>query len=161
MEDKLKYKVISQLEAGLQPRDIAEDTGASYSSVLRLKNQFEQAKLNGTVSQLIDSDKLLIEQVGEELSLNNIDKVTKGLDGLEQLSTEFQKTALALNTQVKSLLLSAEHPSELQVFADILCQLQTSFINKNMTQVNVQNNFGNSDAPKYTKFLSDKPGGGQ
>ena len=158
MEDKLKYKVISQLEVGVQPRDIAEDTGASYSSVLRVKNQFEQAKLNGTVSQLIDSDKLIIEQVGEQLGVDNVEKITKGLDGLEQLSTELQKTALALNSQVRSFLLSAEHPSELQVFADIICQLQSSFINKNMTQVNVQNNFGNSDAPKYTKFLGDKPG---
>lgn len=159
MEDKLKYKVISQLEAGTPPRDISEDLGVSYSSVLRLKTEFESAKINGTVAKLVDVDRLLIEQAGELLPNADVEKVTKGLDGLETLSCELQKTALALNNQVKSMLLSAEHPSELQVYTDIICQLQTSFINKNMTQVNVQNNFGDSGTPKYTRFLSDKPGG--
>lgn len=159
MEDKLKYKVISQLEAGIPPRDIADDLAVSYSSVVRIGAQLKEAKLNGTVAKLIDVDKLLIEQVGEQIPEADVNKLTKGLDGLEMLSCELQKTAVALNNQVKSMLLSSEHPSELQVYADIICQLQTSFINKNMTQVNVQNNFGNSDSPKYTKFLGDKPGG--
>lgn len=158
MEDKLKYKVISLLEAGQDPRDVADDVGVGYSSVIRLKNQLRDAKTNGTVAALIDTDKLLIEQVGEQLQVETTN-VTKGLDGLEVLNTELQKTALALVQQTKSHLLSAEHASELQVFSGIICDLQNAFFNKNQTQINVQNNIGDSGAPKYTKFLSDKPGG--
>lgn len=159
MEDKDKYKVISLLEAGQDPRDVADDVGVSYSSVIRLRSQLKEAKTNGTIASLIDTDRLLIEQVGEELQLQEeVTKITKGLDGLETLNSELQKTALALVQQTKSSLLSAEHASELQVFCGIICDLQNAFFNKNQTQINVQNNIGDSGAPKYTKFLSDKPG---
>jgi len=161
MEDKLKYKAINLLEQGQSPKDIAELLNISYSSVLSIKRDLKEAKENGTIAKLIDADKFLIEQVGEELGLDKevVATVTKGISGLEVLSEELQKTAMQINTRIRSLLLSVEHPSELQAYADILCNIQTSFINKNMTQVNIQNNIGSNDgAPKYSRFLSDKPG---
>ncbi len=160
MEDKIKYKVISLLEQDTPPRDISDQLDVSYSSVIRVRGELERAKENGTISQLIDSDKLLLEKVGEELGLQeSADTLAKGMDGLERLSTELQKTALMLNTRINSLLMAVEHPSELQVYASVLCDLQKAFINTNAVQVNVQNNIGNDNAPKYTQFLSDKPGG--
>lgn len=160
MEDKDKYRVFSLLEAGQTPRDVADDTGVSYASVLRLSNQFKEAKQNGTLNRLLDTDKVLIEHLGEEVGLvETASELTKGLDGLERLSSDLQKTAININSRINSLVLSVEHPSELQIYADILCNLQKSFINTNAVQVNVQNNIGGDNAPKYTKFLSDKPGG--
>ena len=69
MEDKDKYRVFSLLEAGQTPRDVADDTGVSYASVLRLSNQFKEAKQNGTLNRLLDTDKVLIEHLGEEVGL--------------------------------------------------------------------------------------------
>lgn len=160
MDDKQKYKVINLLELGHSPKDIAENLNVSVSTVYTIKRDLSEAKMNGTISQLVDAEKLLLEQVGEELSLRpeDVAKVTKGVSGLEVLAEELQRTALQMNVRIRSLLLSVEHPSELETYANILCNLQTSFVNKNMTQVNIQNNIGSGDAPKYSKFLGDKPG---
>lgn len=163
MDDKQKYKVISLLQQELQPKDIAADLNLSYGSVLKLKRQYEEAKVNNTVGQLINMDKLVLEEVKEKLSdlpeaKEAVLELAKGMNGLEELSESFQQTAQTINTRVRSLIMSVDHISELEIAADILCKLQTSFINKNMTQVNVQNNFGNDGTPKYSQFLSDKPG---
>lgn len=161
MTENDKYKVISLLQNNVTPRDIVEQVDVSYSMVLRLKREYENAKLNNTLDQLIDTDKLLLAKIDDELSSvanmkGSVAALTKGLDGLERLSDELQKTALNINTRVNSLILSIETMSELEIAADILCKMQTAFLNKNMTQVNVQNNFGN-DTPKYSQFLGDKP----
>lgn len=160
MTDNEKYKVIALLQNQVIPKDIADETGVSYGAVLKLKREYEQAVMNNTLDQLINTDKLLLAKVGEEISSvveadEAVTKLTKGLDGLERLSEDLQKTALNINTRVNSLILSIDHLSELEIAADILCKLQTSFLNKNLTQVNVQNNYG-GDTPKYTQFLSDK-----
>lgn len=163
MDDIQKYKVISLLQQDQQPKDIAADLDISYGSVLKLRREYEEAKVNGTVDKLLNADKVVLVEVEEKL--NNLAEtqaavieLAKGIDGLEQLSEEFQKTANIINTHVKSLILRIDHMSELEIATDILCKLQTAFVNKNMTQVNVQNNFGGDNTPKYTQFLSDKPG---
>lgn len=162
MDDKQKYKVISLLQQELPPKDIAADLDLSYGSVLKLKRQYEEAKINNTVGQLINMDKLVLEEVKEKLcdlpeAQEAVLELAKGMNGLEELSESFQQTAQTINTRVRSLIMSVDHISELEIAADILCKLQTAFVNKNMTQVNVQNNFGDNGTPKYTQFLGDKP----
>lgn len=163
MNDQLKYKIISLLKADHSAKDIASDLDVSYGSVLKLRRDFEEARMNGTIDTLVNMDKLLIETAAGQLEeLPNASKaavdLTKGLEGLEQLSIDLQQSASLVNTRVRSLLMSIDHASELEILTDILCKLQTSFVNKNMTQVNVQNNFGNEGTPKYNQFLGDKPG---
>ena len=118
-----------------------------------------EAVIAGTVDSLVDSDKLLLTSVGKELHMEEeVKTLTTGLDGLENLSSELQRTALNINIRINSLVLSATDLSELSVAADTLCNLQSAFLNKNMTQVNVQNNFGGEAAtPKYAQYLSDVP----
>jgi len=163
MDDNQKYKAISLLEQELAPKDIADDLDLSYSAVLKLKKDFEQAKLNNTVDQLVNMDNVLLAEIAEHSPIveQNLDRVTKGLDGLEILNTELQKTALQIVKRVNSLLMSSDMPSEIETYADIVCNMQTTFFNKNMTQVNVQNNFGseNTSASRYSQYLGDKPGG--
>ena len=163
MEDTTKYKIISLLEQKVAPKQIADDLDVSYASVLRLKREFEEARTNNTVHELIDMDKVIINEVAESLDLPQeaVANVTKGLSGLEVLQDDLQQTATQINIRLKSLIPSVEHPSELQIYTEILCQLQTTFFNKYLTQVNVQNNFGgeNPGASHYAKYLSDMPGG--
>lgn len=166
MNAEIKYKVISLLQADVPAKDIAEDLNLSYGAVLKLRRDFEQAKMNNTIDELLGADELLLIEAGKQIQAvpeyasvvqDEITKLTDKLQGLEHLSDELQQTALLINTRARSLILSIDHVSELEVITEILCKLQTSFVNKNMTQVNVQNNFGNDGAPKYTQFLGDKP----
>ncbi len=162
MDDKLKYKVISLLQQEMQPKDIAEDLDVSYGAVLKLRRDYEDAKLNNTMDKILNVDKLVFEEVAEKLddlplAKEAVVELVDGIKGIEKLSINLQATADIINTRVRSLIMSVDHISELEIAADILCKLQTSFINKNMTQVNVQNNFGDTGTPKYTQFLGDKP----
>jgi hypothetical protein len=163
MDNNQKYKVISMLQNEHTPKEIADDLDVSYGAVLKLRREYETAKINGTIDTLLDTNKLVLTEVAEQLSdlpttEDAVIELTKGLNGLERLSEEFQATALTINTRTRSLLLSIEHISELEVATDILCKLQNAFLNKNSTQVNIQNNLGGDSAtPKYSQFLGDKP----
>lgn len=163
MDNTEKYKVISMLQNEHTPKEIADDLRVSYGSVLKLRREFEEAKVNGTIDTLLDTNKLVMDTVAEQLNdlptvEDAVEEITKGLSGLDRLNDEFQATALIINTRARSLLLSMDHVSELEVVTDILCKLQSAFLNKSTTQVNIQNNLGGESAtPKYTQFLGDKP----
>jgi hypothetical protein len=137
---------------------IAEELDISYSSVLRLDKQYQEAVINNTVNQLIDVDKAVIITAAESLDLDAT-AVVEGVKGLEKLSSEFQTTATAINSRVRTLLMSIDHVDELVALTDVLCKLNTSFVNTAQTQVNVQNNFGGEEnAPsRYNQYLSDTP----
>jgi len=162
MDNQQKYKVISLLQNDATPKDIADDLNVSYGTVLKLRREYDDAKRNGTVNQLVDMDDVILSEVASKLSElpggeEVLGEFTEKLKGLEHLSEEFQTTAHQINTRARSLLLSIEHVSELEIITDILCKLQTSFINKNMTQVSVQNNYTDNNTPKYNQYLGDVP----
>jgi plasmid maintenance system antidote protein VapI len=162
MHEEVKYKVITLLQQhDLTARMISEELDISYSAVLRLEKQYNEAKMNGTVNKLINIDEAVLITAADALGLESelAGELTKGLVGLERLATEFQATALQINTKARSLIMSVEHTSELVEITDMLCKLNTSFVNSNQTQVNVQNNFGGEqNAPsRYSQYLSDTP----
>lgn len=159
MTEEQKYKVISLLrQPELSAKMIAEELDVSYSSVLRLDKQYQEAVLNGTVNKLINVDEAVVITAGESLGLDAT-TVVEGLNGLDKLSSEFQATATQINTRVRTLLMGIEHVDELVALTDVLCKLNSSFVNTAQTQVNVQNNFGGEEnAPsRYNQYLSDTP----
>ena len=156
MTEDEKYKVIARLQNKEEPQAIAEILDLSYAGVLRFKKQYEQSLLNGTVDKLVDVDRMVLSTVGDQLGVDTTE-LTKGLDGLDKLSLSLQTTAASINTKINSLMLSCDTMSELEIAADILCKLQTAFLNKNLTQVNVQNNYTDQSTPKYAQYLSDVP----
>ena len=162
MDNQEKYEVIAKLQNGVAPRVISDLLDVSYGAVLKLRREFEQAKADGTVDQLLDMEKLVVDNASEILetlpAVNEaVSELSDKIDGLGQLSLELQSTATLINTRVRSFMLSINSVSELEILTDVLCKLQTSFVNKNMTQVNVQNNTYGSGTPKYNQFLGDKP----
>lgn len=162
MDDQQKYKVISRLQNNDQAKDIAEDLDVSYGSVLKLRREYDQAKTNGSIDSLLNMDNVILHEVTDKLkdaqiSEEAVNEFTEKLQGLDQLSSSLQQTATNINKRANSMILSVEHVAELEVLTDILCKLQTSFINKNMTQVNVQNNYSDNTTPKYNQFLGDAP----
>lgn len=159
MDANLKYKVISLLQQPeLTAHMISEELDITYGAVLRVEKEFNEARLNGTLEQLIDVDEAVLQTAAEALDVDQV-SLTKGLAGLDKLNQDFQVTASQINTRVRSLIMSCDHLSELETAADILCSLNTAFVNSNSTQVNVQNNFGgdNNAASRYAGYLSDTP----
>lgn len=156
---ELKYKVISLLQQPtLTAHMIAEELDLSYSAVLRVEKEYNQAKLNGTLADLVDVDDMVTSSAAAVLDVDKAELV-EGLSGLERLSSDLQSTATQINSRVRSLVMSAEHMSDLETAADIICSLNTAFVNTKNTQVNVQNNFGgdNNASSRYAAYLSDVP----
>lgn len=170
MSDELKYTVLSKLLSGESPSKITADIDeVPYSTILRWKRELDEARLNGSIADLINLDSALvgelIQQVKDnspaelsdavESSLGEVRKMKNIGDALQE---DLQRTASQFNTKIRTLALSTTSISELQSLTTILVELQTAFFNKNQTQVNVQNNYGSQGDSKYGAFLSDKPG---
>lgn len=156
MDDKHRI-IIALQDSSKSALAISEELGINYGTVLKTKRKYEEALINGTVEQLINTDKILLNEVGKELSLvTETENLVKGLEGLERLQDDLQRTAININNKVNSLMLSVSDLSELEIAVDIIRKLNDSFFNKNFTQINVQNNM--AETPKYTQFLGDAPG---
>ena len=159
------YQAISRIENGEDKRTVAEDLDIGYATVIRWYKEYKDAKLNGTLDQLLDMDKLILATAGQLLESGamqeqldeGVERVSKGANALSKLQDDFVLTASAINAQIKSRLLSIEHTSELMELTECLVELQNAFFNKNMTQVNVQNNYDSQSGSKYGTFLNDKP----
>lgn len=165
MKDDDRYAVYALIEQKIPNDEIAEQLELSLSTIIRLRKQYVEHKAAGTLHDIANVDRLLIEATAKSLDLNQEGKeLTQKLDTYDVLCADLQKTASAINTRLKSLVLSADDAAELSVITDTLCALQTAFVTKaGGTQVNVQQNFGSADngapaAANYSAFLGDKPG---
>lgn len=162
-----KYKIVSRLMNEEEPKVIAADMDVSYNKVLRLKRELKLATDAGKLQEFIDIDSAMMHEL-TEIAKEHVPDVIKSDAGealtklaatkntLEALSTEFQLSAKFLSNRIKTAASTADQPHELQTLAAALCDLQNAFFNKNQTQVNVQNNYGEADN-RYGSLLGDKP----
>jgi hypothetical protein len=166
-DEKKFYTAVTRMESGVEPQKVADALDVSYATVLRWRREYQAAKEQGKLGELLDLDKLALEMTFEVAAGNAtlsgevlnpaIDDLAKNVNGLQSLQTQFQNTAVFLNQQIKSRAASLDHTSELVELTTALCSLQNAFFNKNSTQVNVQNNYGGENTKPYGNFLSDKP----
>ena len=61
------YQAISRIENGEDKRTVAEDLDIGYATVIRWYKEYKDAKLNGTLDQLLDMDKLILATAGQLL----------------------------------------------------------------------------------------------
>ena len=163
MDNTTKYKAIGKLQIDMDPHDIAEQLDVSYSSVVRLKREYKNALIDGTIDSLVDMSGIILDEVGRQLSddpeaLKAIDETSAKVKGLDRLAANLQQTATEINTRARSLIVGVDSANELEVIADILCKLQVAFVNTNSVQVNVQNNNMGAGDKAYGQFLTDAPG---
>lgn len=166
-DEKKFYTAVTRMEAGVEPQKVADDLDISYATALRWRREYQAAKDQGKLGELLDLDKLALTVTFEAAAGNAalptevlepaIDNLAKGINGLQSLQSQFQATAVFLNQQIKSRAASADHVSEIVDLTAALCSLQNAFFNKNSTQVNVQNNYGAPGEKQYGNFLSDVP----
>jgi hypothetical protein len=165
--DHEHYQIIASLEAGEFPDDIAARLNVTKVKVLRTKSRYDKAILEGTLDQLVDIDRLVLTNagvaakqqmpsVGEAVD-GVVSQMSDGLDRLRKLDDQLIATALFANTRIRTMMSTAEYTTDLETLVNSLCRLRESFFNKNVTQVNIQNNLSNSGAAAYGDFLSDKP----
>lgn len=158
MKEETKYQVYALFEQQFSPAAIAEKLDESPGGVMRVCREYAAAKVAGTLDQIMDVDRFVVQQVGASMGLGEETKaLTAKMDAYDALRADLQTTAAQINTKLRSFIMSAEHASELSMLTETLCQLQTAFVNKQMTQVNVQNNYGGEQAAAYSSFLGDAP----
>lgn len=165
--DHEHYQIIASLEAGEFPDEIAARLNVSKVKVLRTKSRYDRAIAEGTLDQLVDMDRLVLEHAGELAKAKMpsaseavdavVSETSAGLDRLRKLDDQLIATAMFANTRIRTALAVIEHAHEIETLVGSLCRLRESFFNKNVTQVNIQNNIGNNGNAAYGEFLNDKP----
>ena len=168
-KDELKYKVFVRIHEGQEAAEIADDLSIPLSRVVRYRGEYKAAVAEGTLQKVINMDQAAIDMLGSELVRDlpkelqpdaeaTIEKIQNGKLGIDRLGMELQNTAIHLNNRIRTLSMSIEHVSEIVELSKALCEIQNAFFNKNQTQVNVQNNYGDQGSSGYGEFLGDKPG---
>lgn len=164
--DNEKYRIIAALESGESPDIIAAQLNIDKAKVLRTKIQYDKAIISGTLDELVDVDELVLINAMRE-SQNQMPTLTdeirevaagmsKGADRLRKLDDELITTALFINTRIRSMAATVTSINEIEGATAALCRLRESFFNKNVTQVNIQNNLGPGQGA-YGDWLNDKP----
>lgn len=164
-ELELQARVINELQLNTPPPEIAAKFDISLTKVTRIKNKYETAVRNNTVDQLLALDQVLINSATDKLktelstfseNLDEIAEAAKNKGGqLATLDESLITTANIANNKLRIMISSADTAGELLILIEGLTELRNSFFNKNVTQVNIQNN--NGVTPGYD-FGSDLPG---
>jgi len=164
-----KYKVLSRLLNNELPRHVADTMpDVTHSQVIRWKRELDTSRTNGTVAELMDMDQEALDEVLEMVSMSapallehdidaSLGTLSKSLSALDALQSDFILTASQMNIRVRSLAMSAENVGDLSMLSDVLCNLQSTFFNKNVTNVQVNNDYGGNGEVTYGAFLDDKP----
>lgn len=164
-ELELQARVINELQLNTPSPEIAAKFDISLTKVTRIKNKYETAVRNNTVDQLLALDQVLINTTTDKLktelsafseNLDEIAEAAKNKGGqLATLDESLITTANIANNKLRIMISSADTAGELLILIEGLTELRNSFFNKNVTQVNIQNN--NGVTPGYD-FGSDMPG---
>lgn len=163
-ENQLRAEVVNELQLNqLTPKEIAERMEIPYSKVIRIQAQYKEAIINNTVTEFLQSERLVMDRAAELLAselptiAQEVAEAKAGLDKklsmMEQLNDDLALTAQIANNKLRVFIAGADTAGELSTLVDSLCTLRNAFFNKNITQVNIQNNTGGggynwgSDAP--------------
>lgn len=165
--DNQKYQIIASLEAGESPDIIARRLDLSKAQVLRVKVEYDRAIVEGTLDNLVNVDELVLINAArasqEQMptldgAINEVaNQMQDGIDRLRKLDDQMMATAVFATTRIRSGLATATGSGEVVDFVACLCRLREAFFNKNVTQVNIQNNLSNSGQAAYGDWLNDKP----
>lgn len=160
LSEETRLKVIGMLKVTDTPlKQIADQTGASYHQVMKIRDELEEAEDTQAIESLVDVDEVLVHRIAKELTeefeevtegehlpkvdegavTEKVNALVEGIDGYQQLSTKLQASAINLANKIDAMASVAAGPLELQVLVDSLATLQSSFFNKNVVNVNVLN----------------------
>lgn len=165
-EEQLKAGIVNELQLEQRTaKEIADLFDVPYSKVIRIQGQYKAAVANNTVNEFLNTERLVLDRATELLSseLPSIQEeiaeaksqLSKKLTIMEQLNDDLAVTAQIANNKLRTFIAGADTAGELSTLVDSLCTLRNSFFNKNITQVNIQNNAATTGGYNWG---SDVPG---
>ena len=99
MNDK-QLKVLGLLKTGLSPKEVSDETGIHYATVLSWKKKFAAEDEEAQVSELAKHEVITLLQVKEELAASapeikaEVDKLIENVIGLKELEPAFHATMM-------------------------------------------------------------------
>ena len=158
-----KHRVLGLLKAGLTPKEIAEETGVNYATVLNWKKKFEAGDDEADVSDLAKHEVLTLLQVKEELAASapeiraEVEKLIANVIGLKELEPAFHSVMMRTIHRADKFL--QEDDVSVKDWKDItktLSDAYASIFNKAGTVVNVANNNINAGKEQLSFFSASK-----
>ena len=152
-------KVFIAISQGDDVANITQKLNLGYSTVLKYKREYEDAKDEGSLDVILAQDAHVVREIAKELPFDASTVVDK-IEGLDRLNVNLQASAQLILVKLKTVVagISTEDSGDLLTCTRVLCDLQNAFFNKNSVNVNVQNNnFEGKEESAYGEFLSDKP----
>jgi hypothetical protein len=161
--EDVKLAIMGKLHAGVSPRELVEEFQIPYPKILSYKHELKKAKIAGNLSTLVNVDEIIVEgvahQVEQQLLAMDPDaaaeirsvvgEVVAGAKGLHVLDTKLQAIALQAAQKLQDRVDDRDiHLKDVGYIVDCLCRMQTAFFNRG-TQVNIQNNNGESGFKKF------------
>jgi len=136
-------EALAMLATGSSAREIATELDIPYPKVLKLKREFEQAQLDGTIAKATEVDEVelvtLADELKEQLPMSG-ELIEQGLEGYQTLDLKMQQAAGGLVDRITDM--ANRHGlevAEFKMLTESLCRIQEAFFNKNVTNVNVLN----------------------
>ena len=163
-KDNEYFTIVSHLANGMTVEYIAKEEGIAKSKIIRIKREYDTAVANNDMASLTEIDNAMLGELVEQIKTStpeglqetvgeSLAKIEAAASSLEVLQDDFVATAKQFSQKLRVLLPQIQNASDLQILATVLCRMQEAFFNKNTTQVNVQNNYGQES--KYQEFLND------
>lgn len=150
MSEEIKLQALGRIKEGIPLKTIMADLEVSYPKLLKWRKELQQAEEAGTVLSLLQADRIVVEQIADQVKHDLEDlgadpeaiegelaDVVKGIDNYQLLNANTQKAALALVTKINTLAILAADASDVAKLVTSLSELQNAFFNRNVTNVAV------------------------
>lgn len=143
MDEQTRLLALAHLHNGTKPADVAELTGISYASSLKLRKELHAAEERDRIHDLFKLDKaalnILLDSVRKQLvpaieAFNvgeaveaEVDRLADSIDGGQLLDRQLQESASAIANKITSVAMAASNADTLLSLSKALCELQRAF----------------------------------
>lgn len=174
IEDSEKLLVFTRLSLEKTPREISDELGIKYPTVLAMRKEFKEAQLNGTIHSLLNIDKAVVQRIAEEVQeeiqnlvpeehrevesefiAKEIQEITNDIDGYNILSNKLQTVALQVSECISDMLKAEVSVGQIESLVNSLTKLQVAFFSKQTAIINnnINNQHNNTQVNKFQGFL--------
>ena len=143
MDEQVRLLSLAHLHNGKTPTETSELMDISYASALKLKKALLVAEKDGKIEHLFKLDEaalnILLDGVRKQLVPaidafgigklvdEEVDELTKGINGAKLLSIELQGAASTLVTKITTVAVTATNADTIVSLSEALCKLQIAF----------------------------------
>ena len=169
MSENKNLVLVDMVNGATDNRLLASKFSVSLGTIIRWRRELEQSKDNNKLHELIQADMPasraieLIEaendgEIIQDIVEGELENQNKVAELGSALQSDLYLTATTINRKLHTLISISGSVADLTIAASMLCELQTAFFDKKLTNINVQQNFSNDGGnSSYGTLLNDKP----